>query len=184
MARDLAQEIDDLSTQQAAVINAIREFSDRVREGDYSPQRGDILASYILDAFDKATDSLNEVQAEIVEPAEAGHARSRCACGKGTCCPACCSVCRNRVTPERRADVLAEVERAGRSAFREAGITGRVYTGDTSAPLEATHERILMTTAEAAAFGAYRNAVALYDGRAVESAAAALFCAVEQFVRP
>ena len=167
--RDLAQEIDDLSTQQAAVINAIREFSDRCREGDYDPHRADILASYILDAFDKATEDLNEVQAEAASTE--GHAVE-------------CE-CYGCVPPgfERDAEVK-RVEQAGRSAFREAGITGRVYIGDTSAPLEATHERILMTTAEAAAFGAYRNAVALRDLSGVQEAEAALFRAVDNFVRP
>jgi hypothetical protein len=58
--RDLAQEIDDLSTQQAAVITAIRNYAEHPHDSV------DILAACILDAFDKATEELNEVQAEIV----------------------------------------------------------------------------------------------------------------------
>ena len=133
--RDLAQEIDDLSTQQAAVINAIREFSERCREGDYDPHRADILASYILDAFDKATEDLNEVQAEPV---------AACFCG----CDPCCKV------------AIAEVEQAGRSAFREAGLTNRVDVGEASTPLGPRSDGMLfLAPAEREAYLAWRQSV-------------------------
>jgi hypothetical protein len=145
--RDLAQEIDDLSTQQAAVINAIRDYAEHPHDSV------DILAACILDAFDKATDELNEVQAEIV---------NRCACGRGACCASCCSVCRNSLERSERhldAAFFDEVEQAGRSAFREAGLTNRIDVGDTTTPLDPDDSVALyVRPAERDAFIAYRRA--------------------------